>query len=214
MRRSALVLVFAVAVLSARATTAQTEQPKTTWKIQSVTVSSGEDAISSGITGIMDLAHGSASTQIAVQQEQAWLVFGKNVKLGKLEMTFAGSTGHQQGAPWYGPYFAATLPLGKHASLSTMQWPCFFFWEPRPWKNDGVKNPESVLVGYLGSIAGTVGPLEVNYAWLNFLDDPWNKLPGIALNHRFDQVKVRASATRNWNKKSWMFYVGATYYPK
>lgn len=189
------------------------------FRVSSMTASSGEDTISNGLSGIIDLTNKNESRllEIAVQQEQAWVLYGPKFKMGKVQGVMAGSIGHFQGAPWAGPFFSLNMPVSKNVSVSTFHWPGLQFWEPRDWKteNDDVKNPESLLLGYIGSARLDIGPVGLVYSWQNFLDDPWNKLPGVAYTAKVrEDFSVSGSATWNNNAEKWMFYVGATWKPK
>lgn len=191
------------------------------FKFSTITVSSGDDAISSGITGIVRLENEKKQiVEVAVQAEQAWILYGKTFKVGHIDGVAAGSVGHFQGAGWVGPYLTLNASLGKiggqKVSLSTMQWPAFFLgWEPRDWKNNGTKNPESVLVGYLASFQFSVGPVGLTYTKLNFLDDPWNTLPGVSFTQSVRKdLTVTASASKNQNAHKWLLYVGTTWTPQ
>ncbi len=191
---------------------------KQDFQVTSVTVSSGEDPISSGLTGIIQLTDENGSLlKIAVQQEQAWVLYGPKFRLGSVEGIVAGSVGHFQGAPWAGPFLSLSVPIAKNVAFSTFHWPGVFLWEPKDWKteNDGVENSESVFKGYVGSARVDIGPVGLVYSWQNFLDEPWNELPGIVytMNVRKDFL-VSGSATWNNNAKEWMFYVGMTWQPK
>ena len=92
-----------------------------------------------------------------------------------------------------------------------------FPWEPREWKteNDGVENPERLFKGYLGSAQVDIGPIGLVYSWQNFLDQPWNELPGVVYTAKVrEDFSVSGSGTWNNNAEKWMFYVGATWRPK
>lgn len=170
------------------------------FRVSSVTVSSGDDLVSSGLTGIVDFTNKKESRllEVAVQQEQAWVLYGPKFKLGKIEGVVAGSIGHHQGAPWTGPFLSLNVPVAKNITASTFQWPGLYGWEPRNWKteNDGVKNSEGLLMGYIGSARVDVGPVGIVYFWQNFLDEPWNKLPGMAYTAKVrEDISISGSAT-------------------
>ena len=187
------------------------------FQVTSVTVSSGEDPISSGLTGIVQLTNEKGRLlEVAVQQEQAWVLYGPKFKLGSVEGIVAGSVGHFQGALWAGPFLSLSVPVAKNVTFSTFHRPGVFPWEPKDWKteNDGVENPESVFKGYVGSARMDIGPVSLIYSWQNFLDEPWNELPGIAYTAKVrEDFSVSASATWNNNAEKWMFYVGVTWQP-
>ncbi|MGE5392423.1 MAG: hypothetical protein ACM3NH_01640 [Candidatus Saccharibacteria bacterium] len=199
---------------------AQDPEPKG-FRITSVTVSSGEDAISSGLTGVIQFGDEKGRTvEVAVQQEQAWVIYGPKLKFGRAEVYAGGSAGHFQGSPWIGPYLSASVPVGtiagQRVSLSTLHWPCVFLGkEPRNWMfvHDGKpENGQSVFIGYVMSYGASLGPLGFSYARLYFLDDPVNQIPGISYTHKVRKdIRITGSASRNWNSKSWMYYVGVNW---
>ena len=153
--------------------------------------------------------------EFAVQPEQAWLVWGKAFH-GKVNGFFAPSVGHFQGAPWAGPYLSLSAPIarvgGQDLSVGTFHWPAFFpMYEPAKWRNDGKKNPERVKVGYLANVNISWGPVTLNQSLLNFLDDPWNSLPGIALDLPLTgMVRGNFGYTRNVNARKDMWVMGVT----
>lgn len=219
MTKTTTLVLALIVCLFANLTLAQEAKDKG-FGFTSVTISSGEDAISSGITGVVELENQKKELiQIAVQAEQAWVLFGKKFNIGKVDGTAAGSVGHFQGAPWVGPFLTLEAPIGKIGGqdirLFTMQWPAFFIgWEPRNWKNDGVKNPENLLMGYLADFELLVGPIGLTYVKLNFLDDPWNTLPGMSYTQKVrEDLDVKGSVSRSMNAKKWFFYIGATWKP-
>jgi len=200
---------------------AQTQEKTDGYKLKEIVVSAGEDAISSGLTGIVRFQNGkNRLIEVALQQEQAWVLFGPKFKMGRIDGFVAGSVGHFQGAPWAGPFLTLSVPVtkigghGQEVTLSIMQWPCFFLgWEPRDWRNDGKPpNTESVFLGYLSSFQLGIGPVGLVYSKLSFLDDPWNTLPGINYTYHIRKdFSVAGSATWNNNANKWMFYVGVTW---
>ncbi len=189
-------------------------------RISSVSLGSGEGAIASGITGVVRFEKPDSSeySEFALMQEQAWFVMGKNVH-GRISGFVAASVGHYQGSPWVGPYVVLGTTLarinGRDLRIGTFQWPAFYPYEPRSFKEDGVKNPENVLVGYLGDLNLSYGPVTVAYAKLNFLDQPWNDLPSIAVTTPLlEDITVSSSWTRNTNAKRNMWYMGLNWTPK
>lgn len=186
------------------------------FKIKLLRISAGDDPISSGLTGIVELEKEKTFIQIAGQQEQAWFLGGKIFKMGKVEGIAAWTVGHLQEAPYVGPFGSVKVPLSKNVSISTFSWPAFFAWEPKKWKteNDGIENPESLLMGYLGSLQVDIGPIGLVYSWLNFLDEPLNHLPGVVYTHKLrEDFSVSGSAIYNNNDEKWMFCIGAKWTP-
>lgn len=213
-----LLFVFMCLVITAipRSASAQSEG----YKFYSLTVSSGDDPISSGITGIVQFANErDRLVEVAVQHEQAWIIYGQKFKTKSLSGFIGASIGHFQGAPWTGPFLTLNMPIvkiaGQQFTARTMQWPGVFAWEPRDWKNDGVPNPESVPGVVLASFGLDIGPVGLTYSKLNFLEEPWNTLPGVSYTKEIQKdFSVTGSATWNSNKEKWLFYVGLTWNPE
>lgn len=198
------------------------------YKLASVTASAGEDPFASGITGLIRLQNSTTFAEVAVQHEQAWFIYGLlggNDYVG--EYWNAGmSLGHFQGAPYAGPYLVygrkvaefAGVPVGFGAVL----WHCYFAWEPDNWKtkNDGMENPELVLGGYFQGVNMSFGDcvegtcVNLTHSWSNFLDDKWNRLPGVVLNFPLaDGFRSQFSVTLNDNTGRRMLSVGTTWVP-
>jgi hypothetical protein len=187
-------------------------------RVTSVTVGSGEDAIASGITGVVTLTNKDSTLygEFAVQSQQAWVVWGRALH-GKVNGFIAGSVGHFQGALWYGPYVSLSKPIahigGKDLTVGTYHWPAFFpTGEPSDWKNDGTKNRESISVGYLANVSLGWGPIELSESRLNFLDDKTNWLPGASVRTTIAQhITGIFNFTWNTNKERPMYYIGASW---
>ena len=194
----------------------------TGYKFESLSVSSGESTITSGITGIAQFTKNKTRLiEIAVQQEQAWLIYGSKFKSGKrFNGLAAASGGHFKGAPWVGPFLALEAPiasaLGQQITVSTMQWPGFFLYRPKERDRNGSK-PDRFLdktMGYLGGAQLAVGPLGFGYSLQKFLDDPWNELPAVSYTKKISKdFSVSGSATWNNNDRHWMYYLGLTWKP-
>src|SRR3989344_6039338 len=105
--------LFTMVALAATLAQAQTEPEG--WKFDTLTVSAGEDPLSSGITGSLWLEKGQQRFNFVVQHKQGWFMYGRTLKLGRVDGVIAGSVGHFDGAPWIGPYLTLELPLGKVA---------------------------------------------------------------------------------------------------
>ncbi len=211
-RRFVLVFCFVISFLAM--TYLATAQEG--YKLSSVTLSAGEDPISSGLTSIADFKNEKETLiQVAFQQEQAWVLWGTKFNWGKVEGTVAGSAGHFQGSPWVGPYLNLNLPIGKiggqQVSVGTLQWPCVFFGvEPRNWRSG--TNPEKLWIGYLASFNANVGRVGFTYTRLDFLDDPINHVPGVSYTQELNKnFKVSGSVSRNQNAKQFMYYIGLTW---
>ncbi len=188
------------------------------FQVTAVTVGSGENPLSSGLTGTIQLTNEKDRfLEVTVQEEQAWVLYGPGFRMGKVSGIVAGSIGHFQGAPNAGIVLSLNVPVAENVSFSTLQWPGVFPWEPRDWKteNDWAENPERILKGYLGSVQMDVGPVGLVYSWQNFLDEPWNELPGVVYTAKVrEDLSVSGSGIWNNNAEKWMFYIGATWRPQ
>lgn len=210
---------MALAIMLVASYFASAEEPKEGWKFESVGISSGDSPIASGITATIEVAKKRFLVQAAFQHEQAWVISGwKLGKIGqeKTETSFRGyagaAVGHFQGAPWGGPYLWLKKPFSKNLAVSTLHWPGVFAWNPR--SREGEYNPEWAKIGYVMVYQVDIGPVGLFYSGLNYLHDPWNDLPGVSLTAKpRKDFSLVASATRNTNKKEWMFLIGATWEP-
>jgi len=206
-------------VVALVASTVQAQTPRSGWELEKMIGSAGEDPVSSGITLSGWLLNGNQVFNITVQHEQGWLMYGRKFKVGRVKGTLTGVVGHFQGAPWAAPYLSMDAPLGTVAgqeiSISTLQWPGVFLWEPKGSRDDGKPpNPESLYAVFLTSYQVNVGPVGFVYSWLNYLDEPWNRLPGVSFTQKIrHDFSVTASMTYNTNAKKWLPYIGGTWTP-
>lgn len=187
-------------------------------RISSVSLGSGQDAISSGMTGILRFESKDKKLfgEFAAQHEQAWFAIGRQLN-GRVSGFVAGDVGHFQGAPWYGPYVSLSTPLlkigNKDLSISTLQWPAIFVSNPSS-KTGQKLNGFIEHVGYLSSFSLTLGPVSLNHAMLHFLNDPWNSLPGASITLPITgEVSGTTSYTRNVNGKFDMYFMGVSWTP-
>jgi len=191
----------------------------TTFDLGSLTVSSGKDPISSGITGIVEFESDQRHMiEVAVQHEQAWVIYGKKFGRDGATGMIGMSGGHFQGTPWGGPIVKATFPVakvgGQQVAVGGLVWPGVFAWEPDGRKDDGVENPEALHKVFMGSLRLDLGPLSVSYTVLNYLEDRTNYLPGVGYTYKVNgNYSVTSSVTRDTNDDVWMFYVGVTFVP-
>lgn len=188
------------------------------FKFYSLTVSSGQNAISSGITGVAQFAKGARLIEVGVQHDQARFIYGTKFSANSSLKGFVGATaGHFRGSPWAGPLLTLGVPVmkvaGQQVTVGTMQWPEFFPWKPDGW-NIGQSKHKYLLLAYLGGANLNIGPVGLDYSLLKFLDDPWNELPGVSYTKKIQKdFSVSGSATWNNNDKHWMFYLGLTWKP-
>lgn len=194
-------------------------------RISGISIGSGQDPISSGISAAVRFESRDSARygEFVVQNEQAWLVYGKQWH-GKLSGFATASAGHFQGAPWVGPYAALSWKpfqvAGQDISFNTFHWPVLFFAnEPRHWEDAKTKNPEDLSIGYLGSFGVSWGPIAVNYATLDFLHEKINSLPSVTFELPLAEtiagkVKSNISYTWNTNDKHAMYFMGITFSPR
>lgn len=183
------------------------------WGITSISFGSGRSPVASGIsvTTLFAPRDNSFYGDFTIQSDQAWLVLAKN--FGKYA-TVGGSTGYIQDASWIGPYVQLSTPSVSKTKLSALVWPIYFGEEPEHWRNNGIENPETLKAGNFAQISLSVGRFAANYAWLDFLDDPTNWLPGVGYSAplmRMPNLDLSASVTRNTQAKQWMYFMGATW---
>ncbi len=192
-------------------------------RLKSISLGSGEDPISSGISMVARFQSTDSAryAEFAIQNEQAWLAYGKQLN-GSVKGHISASAGYFQGQPWVGPYaslsYAPFKIGGKDFSLNTFHWPVLFFAkEPRDWQ--GKKNPESMSVGYLGSFGVSWGYFSLNYATLDFLHDKINSLPSASIEIPLAEIplvgKLTTSATYTWNTNAGrpLYFMGLTFAP-
>ncbi len=187
------------------------------YSLESLLVSSGSDPITSGIAAIARFRDGSDRfAEVAAQSEQAWFAYGKYLGGGARSFVAAGAVGHFQTAPLLGLRFDAVFRLDESVRLEVLYWPGVLLEEPTDWKteNDGVENPEGVYHGQFSGIRLAVGPVQASYYMLNFLDEPWNELPGISYTWSFrDDMAASLSATWNNNSRDWLPWIGLVWAP-
>ncbi len=211
-----IVRLVLVLVLMSFLSTSAGAQDK--YKVSSVSVGSGDTPISSGLAVSVNLTtEGGGFMQVMAQAEQAWFMIGKDWTGDTLKCSLYASVGHFQSAPWAGPYAGCTAKLakvrGNDVTAGIMTWPGFYIGrEPRNWRNDGRKNPESVLAGYFSTASVGVGGFQASLSHLNFLDEKTNWLPGIGYTQKVrSDVSVSGSVTLNSNAKQAMYFLAATW---
>ncbi len=195
----------------------QLSQAQASYELETLLVSSGSDPITSGVAGIARFRNGDGRFgEISVQSETAWLAYGQFFAEGDLTLVTAGTISHVQMAPGVGLRFDASVRLSELASLDLSYWPGLLFEEPEDWKteNDGVENTESLFHGQFGGVRLRVGPVQLSYYMLNFLDEPWNELPGVSYTWAFrDDLAASLSVTWNNNDQDWLPWIGLTWSP-
>ncbi len=175
------------------------------YKVASVTVGSGESPITSGIFATMQLKNeGCGFIEVTAQESQAWFMHGCDKKFGPVRTNLYWSIGHLGGAPWIGPYLAATVPIAKigkqEVSITGLTWPGFFLGrEPNGWRteDDGVENPEALLAGWFELVSLNIGRVSLTASHLNYLDSPNVYLFGVEYTQPLNgRVSVKGSV--NW----------------
>lgn len=209
-------IVVLLAVLSS-ALIPQLAQPQTPYALETLLVSSGSDPITSGVASIARFRNSDGRfVEVSAQSEGAWVSYGQYFPKGDLTLVAEGAVFHFQKALGVGVRFDATFQLSESASLGLAYRPGLVFEEPEDWKteNDGVENTESVFHGQLGGVRLRIGPVQLSYYMLNFLDEPWNELPGISYTWAFgDELAASLSATWNNNDEDWLPWLGLTWSP-
>ena len=212
MKRIVPSLVVLIAILVAETTEAQDG-----YQLETLLVSSGSDPITSGVAGIAHFRRSDGRfAEIAVQSEQAWVSYGQYFERGDLTLVAGGAVGHFQTAPLMGLRLDASLRVTERVRLDALYWPGLLLEEPEDWKteNDGVENPESIFHGQFGGMRLAIGPVQLSYYVLNFLDEPWNVLPGVSYSWPFhDDLTVSLSATWNNNSEDWLPWIGLVWSP-
>ena len=212
MRNTVLSLVILTATLVPGSIRAQDG-----FQLESLLVSSGSTPITSGVAGIARFRNSNGRfAEVAAQSEQAWISYGQYFEKGNLTFLAAGAVAHFQTAPLLGLRLDANIQLTQRVRFYAMYWPGIVLEEPEDWKteNDGVENPESVLHGQFGGVGLAIGPVQLSYHMLNFLDDPWNELPGVSYSWPVqDDLALSLSATWNNNSQDWLPWIGVVWSP-
>lgn len=226
MHKTILLLAFLSSLTPAAVAPAAAQEG---FRVSSVMIGSGESPIASGIIAIVDLkTEKGGFVEVAAQQEQAWLMMGRDFVAGRRKCSLYAATGHFQAAPWVGAHAGCVVTLGtvggQKLSVEGMARPGIMLYrEPESFRNDGVENPEDLFTAQFYLTQIKLGGLSFNYAYLNFLDLPTNHLPGIAYSHYVTpEVEITGSATWNSNaldektgdKGRFMYFIGATWFPE
>ena len=188
------------------------------YRVSAVSFGSGENPITSGIFGTVQLTRESGGfIEVTAQQEQAWFQMGRDFKTSKTRCRLLGSIGHLQGAAWIGPYAGCSVTLaklaGQEVSLGAVARPGLFLGrEPRARRDDGKDNPENVLVAYLEIATLNIGGVGLSLSHLDYLDDPTDWLTGVSYTHKLRKdLEVTGSATWDQNAARFMYLIGATW---
>lgn len=188
------------------------------YRVSAVSFGSGENPITSGIFGTVQLTTESGGfIEVTAQQEQAWFQMGREFKTSKTQCSLRGSIGHLQGAPWIGPYAGCSVTLakvaGQEVSLGAVTRPGWFLGrEPSGRRDDGKDNPENLFVAYLTIAALNIGGVGLSLSHLDYLDDPTDWLSGVSYTHKVRKdLEVTGSATWDQNSERVMYLIGATW---
>ena len=209
-------IVVPLAILSS-ALIPQLTQAQAPYELETLLVSSGSDPITSGVAGVARFRNRAGRfAEISAQSENGWVSYGQYFAKGDLTLVTAGAVFHIQKALGVGLRFDASVPLSEWAILDLAYWPGLLFEEPEDWKtkNDGVENPESLFHGQFGGVRLRIGPVQLSYYMLNFLDEPWNELPGASYTWAFrGDLAASLSMTWNNNDQDWLPWIGLTWSP-
>jgi hypothetical protein len=199
------------------------------FRVSSVTIGSGQNAISGGLIAIVDAkTERGGFVEVFAGQEQAWLMFGRDFTGDRTKCSLYGTTGHFQAAPWAGLYAGCKLTVAtvrkQNITIEGVARPGLMLYrEPLSFRDDGVENPEDMFTVGLYATQVSFGGLAFNYTYLNFLDRTPNHLPGISYAQRVTpEVVIAYSATWNPNaleektgqKGRLMYFIGASWSPK
>ena len=92
----------------------------TGFKPYSLSISSGDDPISSGITGIVQFTNErNRLVEVAVQQEQAWFIYGQKFKKSSVSGTLGWSYFGNEHVCWQGCW---TKGLGPNFAVARTLW--------------------------------------------------------------------------------------------
>lgn len=192
-------------------------QPQAPYELETLLVSSGSDPITSGVAGIARFRNRDGRfVELSAQSSNAWASYGQYFPKGDLTLVAEGAVFHFQKALGVGLRFDASLRLSESVNLGLAYRPGLLFEEPEDWKteNDGVENTESAFHGQFGGVRLRIGPVQLSYYMLNFLDEPWNELPGVSYTWAIrDDVAASLSATWNSNDQDLLPWIGLIWSP-
>lgn len=184
---------------------------QTPMRLTSVTVGSGEDPITSGVSLIGDFSPAGSQKllELAFQSEQAWIAVGRSFgPTTGLNGTIVADVGHFQGAVWGGPRLTLDLPMASDVHADLIEWPGWFLGNPRSYAGRPFHQP----IGQYGGVSLTLGPITLSEGHQRFLGDRTNWLPGASYSmHVMPDIGAVASATYNENGHRWMYYIGSTW---
>ena len=187
------------------------------FRIESLSVGSGENATTRGLAGILALSNAKGDrVEVWVMQEMATFLVGRSFKVGRATIFTAGNVSVLEEAPAFAAQIKINVPIGDLAgqkvSLDFFEWPGVFpARAPRSYLDHDLDNPKLM---WLHMAQVNIGALGLSYSNLRFLDEPTNHLPGAAYTQSVrNDVSVTGSVTWNGNKSLPMYYIGAIWHP-
>lgn len=209
---SFIVLMLATITLSLAATTSAQDSR---FRVESVSVGSGESPTTSGLTATIDLGtEKGALIEVNAQQEVAWFLVARAFKLGRMNVVAGGNVAVFQEAPSISPRLYVSVPVtriaGQQVSVGVLEWPGVFLGRaPRDWRDKPV---DGVMATWFTMGQVSVGGFGLTYGYLKFLSEPTNLLPGASYTQAIRKdVLVTGSVTWNGNADRAMYYIGATW---
>lgn len=160
------ILLFAVMALAANMAFAQTSDSD--YRLSSVTLSSGESALSNGIGGSVTVTNATETLYFQVAANYVQFMYGRNYGCAYV----AGSGGFFDNTPWIGPY-VVVQPL-KYLTFTT--------WEGVSAGAGGDPSWKGRFFFAYNNATIDLGPAYVAYTVLHYQRDVVNNLPGAGLN--------------------------------
>lgn len=191
---------------------AQAQEEK--WQFTRAAITTGRDALSSGISGNVRLMNGNTFVDGIVKAQNGWFGLGKVYSRNAFKAEVAYTAGHGFGEFWHGPCLYGEVSLvqlgGKPLTVSSMQWPFVFYREPEAWRIDGKEpNTEGMYQALYSDVSLGWGPMSVTYSYLDFLDDLPVSCIGVTYMHRLRKdFSLKSSITYNARTESLMYLVG------
>jgi hypothetical protein len=208
-----LLVLAALTFACASAATAQDAG----FRVESLSVGSGQSATTSGLTAILTLSNAKgAQVEVWAMQEMAMFLAGRSFKVDKATILTAGFVTLFEEALAVGPRIGINVPIGELAgqkvSLDFLEWPGVFPGRaPKSYLDHDLDN---LKLMWLQMAQVNIGGLGLSYSNLKFLDEPTNHLPGAVYTQSMGKnVSVTSSVVWNGNKSLPMYYIGAIWHP-
>ncbi len=208
--------LFVLAALTFTCTSAATAQ-QAGFRVESLSVGSGQNATSSGLTATLALSNAKGHrVEVWAMQDMAMFLAGRSFKLDRATLVTAGFVTLFEEALAFGPQIGLNVPMGELAgqtvSLNVLEWPGVFPGRaPKSYLDHDLDN---LKLMWLQMAQVNIGGLGLSYSNLRFLDEPTNHLSGVAYTQSVQKdVSVTGSVVWNDNKNLPMYYIGAIWRP-